>query len=126
MSSVTENELIAAEKLQEKSREIKGVREIQTIYGNLSSDNYEIFTIINRKFLQTLKNEIDKLIQQGIKPDEDGKREYIMIVNNVDKNPIYYLSNEMKNSVIDSFKGILSGLDDALEIEFNQIKEDLQ
>lgn len=122
---ITQEQIEAVNELQLIARDLDGVRQIQDIYGSMASSQYQIFTIVNRKALQTLKNEIDRLLQQGMKSNEDGKREFLIIVNNVNPNPIFYMDAKTKSLVIDQFKGVLPFLDDQLEAEFEAKKTEL-
>lgn len=126
MAEVTGNQIELTEELQKIGSDIEGVRKVQTLYGNMLSENYEVFLLADRNKLKQLKTTIESILASGLKEDEDGGRQYILVVNEVTENtPIVYMAKEMNTTVIDRFKDTLPLLDDTLEQKYIAKKQEL-
>lgn len=97
------------------SIDLIGVRQVHDGYGQMPSDDYKIFMIIERDKLEVAKEAINHLIENGMPANEKGERQFVMVINNSDQNQPVYMDNAMKNSTIDQFKEVLPILDDAQE-----------
>lgn len=125
MSQVSEEEIILASELNDIGEDIIGVREVQSIYGTMPSSNYKIFLMVDRNFIDFLEEQIP-ILKAKLKPEDGGKNQVAMVINNADTNRIVYMADQMKNIVIDSFKGTLPLLDDQLEAAFEAKKAELE
>ena len=125
MSEVTEQEIQLSKELNDIGEDLEGVRNVQSIYGQMPSENYRLFVIADVDQLATLKEQIS-ILETNLKPNGDGKNQVVLMVNNADKNPLVFMANEMKDVVIDGFKSTLPALDDQLEVAFNAKKAELE
>lgn len=122
--AVTDEEIQLSKELDDIGEDLKGVRGVQEIYGKMPSDNYKIFLLVDRDSLGELKKQIN-ILESKLKPKNEGKNQIVMVVNNAENNPVVYMADEMKNIVIDGFKGTLPSLDDTLEQAFDAKKAEL-
>ncbi len=118
--AISDEKAAAIKELGKMSVDLIGLREVTSTYSTgLQSSDYNHFMIINRDDLQTVKGIIDTLIAKEasaeLKANEEGERQYLLCINNVESNPVIYLDGTMKNATIDGFKGVLPNLDAAQE-----------
>ena len=122
---ITDTEIELSFELNDIAEDIKGVREVQEIYGNMPSSNYKIFLMVDRDSIDYLEQQLP-ILKSKLKPVDEGKNQIAMVVNNAESNRIVYMATEMKNIVIDSFKATLPQLDDQLEEAFSAKKAELE
>ena len=125
--TTTNEEILLAKQLNEKGDDIEGVRMVQDKYVTMPSSNYKIFMIIDRDQIDHAIKQL-QFLKENLKPVDDGKNQFAMIINSIEgtENDPVYMSDAMKDTVIDGFKGTLPAIDDQLEAEFEAIKAELK
>ena len=124
MADVSNEQIEVTKELERIADDLQGVRDVQSIYGELASSQYKILLIADRDSLELAKDQIDVLLQ-NLKPNENGERQFVLMVNNSNPNPAFYMDEETKNSTIDAFKGVIPLLDDNLESAYEAKKAEL-
>jgi len=117
---VTEEKIKKTKELNTIARDLQGVRDVQSLYGEMVASNYQSLMIVNRDFLDQAKKAIDNLTDRLTElNNEDGERQFFLIVNDVsDSNKPFGMDIKTKDQVIDAFKSIIPLLDDAKQQEF--------
>lgn len=117
---VTEEKIQLTSELSTIGNKIQGIREVQTLYGEMQEDNYEILLIANRDQLETVKQRVDDLISMlSDFPNEEGNRQFVLMVNGLkESNKPFFFDKETKNGAIQVFKGAIEMLDDESQEEF--------
>ena len=124
MAEVTEQEIILTKELERIADDLQGVRDVQAIYGTLPSNDYKILLLADRDKLELVKSIIDQILG-NLKPNENGERQFVLVVNNADPNPPFYMDEVTKNLTIEAFKGVIPALDDNLELAYEAKKAEL-
>lgn len=124
--AVTEQEIIITKELERIADDLQGVRDVQDLYGNMPSENYKILLIADRDSLQVVKEKVDELINSlPNHPNEEGERQFVLMVNNPNPNKPFFMDDQTKNGAIDAFKGAIPIMDDQLEQAYEAKKAEL-
>lgn len=125
MSEVTEQEIQLSKELNDLGEDLKGVREVQSVYGQMASKDYQVFVLVNVDNIDYLEEQI-QVLKTKLKSNEDGKNQFVMMVNNASENRLVFMAENMKNAVFDDLKThTLPRLDDSLEAAFDAKKAEL-
>ena len=123
--AVTDEEIKLSKELEVIGEDLTGVKEVKNAYGTMPSENYKLFILADRDNLDTLIEQI-QYIKKHLPENEGEKNQFVMMVNNAQQNPVVYMDDSMKDTVIDGFKATIPKLIKDLEIAFEAKKAELE